>query len=104
MAVGENEQPTRQSGTNNSGESEAAARLAPLEEKTGTRAQQSSAHDGTLILNTGELKLPQELTEEEETAQGILPLDPYVLAVLCFTIVFILSIAYVIWSGWEPPR
>lgn len=94
----------RHSKTNDSGESEFEARLAPLEEKKGANSQRNSAQNGVLSTNTGELKLPRELSEEEEAAQSFLPIDPYVFAVLCFTIIFILSIAYVIWSGWEPPK
>lgn len=95
----------RQGRTNDAGESEHEARLAPLEEKKGVSAQPNSAQSGVLAVNTGELKLPRELSEEEEAAaQRFLPIDPYVFAVLCFTIIFILSTAYVIWSGWEPPK
>ncbi|HEX8494689.1 MAG TPA: hypothetical protein VF658_17725 [Pyrinomonadaceae bacterium] len=91
-------------GGNNSGESEYEARLAPLEEKRGAGNTQSSNNDGTLAVNTGDLKLPQDLTEEEEEVHSFFPIDPFVFATLCFALLFILTIAYVIWSGWEPSR
>lgn len=105
MAVRKKSRQSHRGGkTNSSGESESAARLAPLEERKGAKVQPNSPHDGTLTIKTGELKLPRELTEEEAAAQRFLPIDPFVFAVLCFAIIFILSIAYIIWSGWEPPR
>ena len=94
----------RGKGENNSGESEHEARLAPLEERSSTGTAQNSNNDGVLAVNTGNLKLPQDLTEEEEEVQRFFPIDPFVFAILCFSILFILAIAYIIWSGWEPPR
>jgi hypothetical protein len=90
---------------NNSAESEAAAQLAPPEErKSGGSSNQAAANDGTLTLNTSELKLPQDLIEEKEDDKGFPRIDPVVLAILCFSLVFIAFIAYLIWSGWEPPQ
>lgn len=97
----------RGEGENNSGESKSEARLAPPEEKgDAARTTQSPDNDGTLTVNTGDLKLPQNLTEEEEEeeVQRFLPIDPFVFAILCFSVLFILAIAYIVWSGWEPPR
>lgn len=85
------------------GESAAEARLTPPEETKGARNNQGAA-SGVLAVNTGELKLPKELTEEEEEVKRFMPVDPAVLVILCFSLLFILTIAYVIWSGWEPPR
>ena len=109
MAIRKRSRRKRQgTGENNSGESESEARLTPPEEKRDAAATtaQSSNNDGTLTVNTGDLKLPQELTEEEEEEEvrRFLPIDPFVFAILCFSLLFILAIAYIIWSGWEPPR
>lgn len=103
MAIRKRSRRARQGG-NNSGESEFEARLAPLEERRGAGSTQGSNNDGTLAVNTGDLKLPQDLTEEEEEVHSFFPVDPFVFATLCFALLFILAIAYVIWSGWEPPR
>ena len=94
----------RAKGKNNSGESESEARLAPPEEKGGEGGKPAPHNDGTLTVNTGDLKVPQTLTEEEEEVQSFLPVDPFVLAILCLSLLFILAIAYIIWNGWEPPR
>jgi hypothetical protein len=91
-------------GENNSGESEHEARLAPLEERRGADIAPSPHNDGTLTVDTGDLKLPQDLTEEEEEVHQYFPIDPFVFVILCFSLIFILTIAYVIWNGWEPPR
>lgn len=90
---------------NNNGESKAEARLAPLEETSGaSRSHQISSGNGPLAVNTGELKLPQELADEEAAAEGSFRVDPVVIGILCFSLIFIAVIAYVVWSGWEPPR
>jgi hypothetical protein len=88
-----------------SGETKSEAQLAPPEEKEGAPVSRPNpANDGKLPVNTGELKLPQELVEEETEGPGFQRVDPVVLVILCFSLIFILIIAYVIWSGWEPPR
>jgi hypothetical protein len=91
----------------NNGETEFEARLTPPEEKKGAankgEVNKSAAGDGTLSVNTGDLKLPQELIEEETDGSLFQRIDPAVLVILCLSLVFIASIAYVIWSGWEPP-
>jgi hypothetical protein len=90
--------------------SEFEARLTPPEEKNGARrppqANQNSNNDnGTLAVNTGELKLPQELAEEEEDERKNIfkRIDPAVLTILCLSLLFIAFIACVILYGWEPP-
>ena len=108
MAVRKKSRRARQDkedNNNSSGESEFAARLTPPEEKEGAAAiAQSSRNDDTITVNTGDLKLPRDLTEEEEEVHGFFAIDPFVLVILCFSLLFILAIAYIIWSGWEPPR
>ena len=90
-------------GGNHAGEAERDARSLPPAEKEDTPRNQSSADNGLLQVDTGQLKLPQNLTEEEEEVKRFLPIDPAVLILLCFSLIFIGTIAYVIWSGWEPP-
>lgn len=102
------------------GESESPARLAPPEEKKGaarnsatsdgnsandkSTSDKSVANDGTLSVNTSELKLPQELIEDENGGSLFQQVDPAVLVILCLSLIFIAAIAYVIWSGWEPSK
>ena len=109
MAIRKSLRRTRQDkGENNSGESEFEAHLAPPEEKRDAApSAQSSNNDGTLTVNTGDLKLPRDLAEEEEEEEEVhrfLPIDPFVFGILCFSLLFIFTIAYIIWSGWEPPQ
>lgn len=101
----------------NNGETEFEARLTPPEEKKSAANKgevdksaaskngddKSAAGDGTLSVNTGDLKLPQELIEDETDGSLFQRIDPAVMVILCLSLVFIASIAYVIWSGWEPP-
>ncbi len=95
----------RRRNKNSSGESASAARLAPPEERgDGKSGQLAAKNDGTLSVNTGQLKLPADFKEDEEDAGGLLFIDPAVLVILCFSLIFILVIAYIIWNGWEPPR
>ena len=93
-----------QRGANN-GETHSEARLTPPEEKgSAPPPRQSSTDDGTLKVNTGNLKLPEQLVEEEAEAAGPQKFDPAVMLILCFSLVFIAVIAFVIWNGWEPPQ
>lgn len=103
-------------GENHAGEEKRDARPAPPAEKDGTGrnqspnqsrnegSNQSSADNGVLQVDTGQLKLPQDLTEEEEEVKRFLPIDPAVLVLLCLSLIFIGTIAYVIWNCWEPPQ
>lgn len=105
MAIRKRSRRARQGrGENNSGESEHEARLAPLEERGKADIAQTPHNDGKLAVDTGSLKMPQDFTEEEEEAQSFFSIDPFVLGILCFSLLFILAIAYIVWSGWEPPR
>jgi hypothetical protein len=91
-------------GDDNTGKSKPKARRTPPKEKAQARGSQNPPEEGKLPVDTGELQLPQDLSEEEDkTTNGFLRFDPVVLFILCFSFVFILVIAYVIWSGWEPP-
>jgi hypothetical protein len=101
MAVKRGVRARRGSGSEK--ESEFEARLAPPEEKSGAASRQAVNDKGALPVNTGELKLPQDLLEEGQEAANFWRIDPVVFALLCFSLLFIAVIAYVIWSGWEPP-
>lgn len=93
-------------GADNSGETKAEAHLAPPEEKggAGRSSGQASTNDGTLPVPTGELKLPPDLAEEDTETTGLQRIDPVVLGIFCFSLVFIVVIAYIVWNGWEPPK
>lgn len=105
MAIRRMPRPGEQGeGEDHSGETERAARRSPQPEgRDGTSLNQSSTDNGLLQIDTGQLKLPQNLTEEEEEVKRFMPIDPAVLVILCFSLAFIAVIAYIIWSGWEPP-
>lgn len=92
-------------GASDNGETQSETRLAPPEEKERAVVRQSSPDNGTLPVNTGSLKIPQELVgEEDSTGTFLRRVDPAVIVILCCALIFIATIAYVIWSGWEPPR
>jgi hypothetical protein len=101
----------KQRGDSKTSESESEARLTPPEEKNGARRpppqanQNSNTDNGKLAVNTGELKLPQELADEEEDERKTIftRIDPAVLTILCLSLLFIAFIACVILYGWEPP-
>ena len=107
MAVKKSGRKPRSGKSSKADESEYEARLAPLEEEeNGAQPRQpaNNSDDGTLAINTGELTLPQELIEEEDEKRlWFMHIDPAVLAILCFSLLFIAFIAYLILSGWEPP-
>ncbi len=77
--------------------------LAPLEEleerqrKSGSKGHQN----GSIVLDTGELKLPRDLMEKDERRGG-LGLEPVVIFILLLALGFIAFIAYLI--SIEPPR
>jgi hypothetical protein len=113
-------QDEQDAGKNRAREAERDARHAPETGKDGTgrtqsshqssdksshqSSNQSSANNGLLQVDTGKLKLPQGLSEEEDEPKRFFSIDPAVLIILCFSLIFIMTIAYVIWSGWEPPQ
>lgn len=102
MAVKKSARKSR--GDDNSGKSKPKPRRTPPKEKAQARDSQNPPDDGKLAVDTGELTLPKDLSEEEDkTTSGFLRFDPVVLFILCFSFLFIVAIAYVIWSGWEPP-
>lgn len=81
---------------------EKADQLAPLEERAGKPANQSSNNGGGIIVDTGSLKLPAEFTEKEEGKPGLLGLEPVTIVILTFALAFIAFIAYLI--SIEPPK
>lgn len=70
---------------------EAAELLAPLEERTAT-----PHHNGAIIVDTDEMKLPRSLMGEEEDGGSLLRLDPVVATLLVLALLFIAAIAYLI--------
>lgn len=77
---------------------EHAARLTPPEEQNnGERAPLSgSKADGAIVVDTGDLKLPKGITEEEKNAPSWFGFDPVVLIILGLSLAFITFIAYLI--------
>ena len=79
--------------------SELSARLAPLEELDKETSQQHPSqkkNDGTIVIDTGSLKLPENLMEKEREENGILGLEPIVLAILILALAFVAFIAYLV--------
>jgi hypothetical protein len=81
---------------------EKADQLAPLEERAGKSANQSSNNGGGITVDTGSLKLPSEFTEKEEGKSGLFGLEPVTIVILVFALAFIAFIAYLI--SVEPPK
>ena len=72
-----------------------ASMLAPLEEQEGGEAAGSSSRRASIVLDTGELKLPKAFIDED--SQGTLfGLEPIVIFLLLLVLGFITFIAYLI--------
>jgi len=87
--------------------SELSARLAPLEELDKERAQEhppQTKNDGTIVIDTGSLKLPENLMEQERQENGILGLEPIVLAILILALAFIAVVAYLVYQMPAPAQ
>jgi hypothetical protein len=70
-----------------------AAQLAPLEEQTAAR-KSGATNGGSIVVDTGMLKLPEGLVEEKEQKKLILGFEPVVLFIIVFAVAFILFIAW----------
>ena len=81
---------------------EHAAHLAPPEEQNGKQKNQASNQDGAIVVDTGELKLPKGVVEEDDGVAGLFGIDPVVLFIFGFALAFIAFIAYLI--SIEPPK
>jgi hypothetical protein len=87
-------------------EQEMAARLAPLEETEGfaesdQRKGDKSAPD-TITVSNQSVKMPDKFLEEERDASGVFRLEPIVLAILVFMLLFM---AFVAWQiTLMPPK
>lgn len=84
---------------------ELSARLAPLEEiDKEAAAHQHPKHkrDDTIVVDTGSLNLPENLMEREREENGILGLEPVVLAILVLFLAFIALIAYLVYRMPAP--
>lgn len=73
-----------------------ASNLAPLEEQ-----QRRQDKNGSIVLDTGELKLPKDFIEEDKQSEGY-GLDRVVVFLLVIVLAFIAFIAYLI--SIEPPK
>lgn len=71
-----------------------AAQLAPLEERGGA-TQAGNHHDGgSIVVDTGALKLPEGLVAAQEKDKLILGFEPVVLFIVVLTLAFIAFIAW----------
>ncbi len=79
---------------------ELAAQLAPPEEQpTGQEAGakcEPHHHHGTIVVDTGELKLPRGIGEEEKQGAKLFDVNPIVAFLFIFLIIFIAYISYLI--------
>ena len=74
-----------------------ADQLAPLEERVGKSARQSSGNGSVADLDTGALKLPKDLAENgEEKEWSFLGLGALAFTILIFSLIFIAFITYLI--------
>lgn len=75
---------------------EKAEQLAPLEERAGMSTHQLTNNDGVIIVDTGNLKFPEEFTEKKEGKSGLFGLEPVTIVILTFALAFIDFITYLI--------
>ncbi len=78
---------------------ELAAQLAPPEEQPAGQevgATSEPRHPGAIIVDTGELKLPQGIGEEEKRGAKLSDVNPVVAFIFIFSIIFIAYISYLI--------
>jgi hypothetical protein len=79
-----------------------AAQLAPLEERDGSRQTRAGAHDngGSIVVDTGALKMPEGLAAEQEEGKRLLGFEPVVLVIILLMLAFI---AFIAWKISEMP-
>ena len=89
-------------------EQEMAARLAPLEETEGFAEsdQRTGEHEAadTIKVSNASVKMPDKFLEEERDASGVFRLEPIVLAILVFMLLFIGFVAWQITLMPAPPK
>jgi hypothetical protein len=76
--------------------SEKADQLAPLEERGGKFASESSNKEGVISVDTGDLKLPNGFTAREEGESRVFGLEPVTIIILVLALAFIAFITYLI--------
>lgn len=76
---------------------ELAARLAPLEEHNAQAAIEAGKNNGSIIVDTGSLKIPEGLMGTEKETGGLLGLDKVIVTILLLMLAFIGFIAYLIY-------
>ena len=79
--------------------SKLSEKLTPPEEidaKSGS-AQSSRDDDGTFVVDTGTLKLPQGFVENEQEKRGMFGLEPVIVVILILMLAFIAFIAYLVY-------
>jgi hypothetical protein len=78
---------------------ELAAQLAPLEERGGG-AHSGGAHDngGSIVVDTGALKLPEGLVAQQEKDRRLWGFEPVVLFII------VVSLAFIAFVAWQISR
>ena len=78
---------------------ELAAQLAPPEEQSEREEEGANRKPhlpGSIIVDTGELKLPNGISEEEKKSARLFDVNPVVAFIFIFSILFIAYISYLI--------
>jgi hypothetical protein len=81
---------------------EKADQLAPLEEQRGKPLRQKSDGEGVIIVDTGDLKIPNDFTERREGKSRLFGVEPIAVVIMVFALAFIAFIAYLIYT--EQPK
>jgi hypothetical protein len=76
--------------------SEKADQLAPLEERGGKFADESSNKEGVINVDTGDLKLPGGFTGRDAAESRLFGVEPVTIIILVLALAFIAFITYLI--------
>ena len=77
---------------------ELAEQLAPLEERDGGAHAGGNNNGGSIVVDTGALKMPEGLAAEQERNGRILGFEPVVLFII------VLSLAFIAFVAWQISR
>ena len=78
-----------------------AAMLAPLEELEGAMEAGNGERQlrGAIVIDTGKLTLPNGFDEKEKKGAWLREVDPVVILIFALSLLFIVFIAYLIYTG-----
>lgn len=77
------------------GVSELASSLAPLEEQTQQEIARQNGNNGVIVVDSSDLKFPDEFTERENEEPSFFGLEPVIIVIL------ILSLAFIAFIAWQ---